>query len=365
MRKNYFLVFISFISMILLSACQSSFGPDSLNNTHHAYNQAIVNTLNQQMLLNLVRLKYRDEAYFLKVNSVTAAMTFNGSLGVDSELDLAPGGNLIQPSIGVSYSDKPTISYQPLQGEDFLKSVLSPLSVDSLLVMTQSGWSIKRVFGLCVERINDLYNAPSASGPTPEKQPQFKRFKRMLTLFRELQLKGDMEIGASPDNHNSLMMLFESINHNRAIVNELVDLLKIEPATGNEARVKISTNFLSPETNQLTLRTRSISSILFYLSQNVMVPKEHIDKGLITVTKTTEAVVFDWSKTPAGAVFKVHVSEDYPDNAFLAVPYRDYWFYIADNDLQSKSTFMLLMQLFDLQAGKSKYSAPTLTLPVR
>jgi hypothetical protein len=50
--------------------------------------------------------------------------------------------------------------------------------------------------------------------------------------------------------------------------------------------------------------------------------------------------------------------------AFVAIPYRGNWFYLADNDLDSKSTFMLLMQLFRLQAGSAKSIGPTLTIPV-
>ena len=55
------------LPVFFLGACQSYFGPTTLNTTHPAYNQAIVNSLDQQMLLNLVRLKYRDQPYFLKV----------------------------------------------------------------------------------------------------------------------------------------------------------------------------------------------------------------------------------------------------------------------------------------------------------
>ena len=51
--------------------------------------------------------------------------------------------------------------------------------------------------------------------------------------------------------------------------------------------------------------------------------------------------------------------------AFVAIPYRGEWFYLADNDLESKSTFMLLTQLFRLQAVAAKSAGPTLTLPVR
>ena len=176
-KINHFLVFSV---IFILSGCQSSLGPNVVKETHPGYNSAVASTLDHQMLLNLVRLKYRDEAYFLKVSSITASMSFSGSFGVSSSFDLAPSGNLVKPDFGVGYTDKPTITYQPVQGEDFLENVLSGISLDSIMVLTQSGWSIERVFGLCVERTNGLLNAPTASGPTPLHEPQFKQFKQLL-----------------------------------------------------------------------------------------------------------------------------------------------------------------------------------------
>ena len=363
-----------------LSGCQSTFGPSALHNTHPAYNQAIVNTLNEQMLLNLVRLKYRDKAFFLKVGSVTASMSFGGNLGIDGTAKFGATGSLVEPSMGISYADKPTISYTPLQGEDFLKSVLSSIPLQAILVMTQSGWSVERIFGLCIERMNDLYNAPRASGPTPEEEPEFRKFKRMLELFRVLQINGDMEIG--PDlnldtKQPDLVMLFELSKVNEDVLDEISTLL--ENSSKNDAhsktetqsqtqthKIRINTDFINEKPGELNVRTRSISSVMYYLSQNVQIPQEHIDAGLVTITKTLDGKgIFDWGTTPAGEVFQINVSEDYPEHAFIAVPYRNYWYYITDNDLQSKSTFMLLTQLFDLQAGQTEYSGPTLTLPVR
>ena len=111
--------------------------------------------------------------------------------------------------------------------------------------------------------------------------------------------------------------------------------------------------------------TRSLMSIFFYLSHNIEAPTEHIQKGLIKETQRREGGRFDWSETPGGRLFKIYQSDTKPDNAMLAIPYRDHWFYIADNDIESKSTFMLLTQLFRLQAGSAKMAAPTLTIPVR
>jgi len=365
MSKNYILII--FIS-VMITGCQSTFGPSAIQNTHPAYNQSIVNTLSQQMLLNLVRLKYRESPYFLKVSSITSALTFAGSLGIDAEADLGPGGNLIKPSFGVSYADRPTISYIPLQGEDFLKSVLSSISLDALLVMTQSGWSIERVFGISVERMNNLYNAPSASGPSPDIEPEYKRFKRMTSIFRTLQLQDSIELGTDIENDSKTENISIKLNlkkTNKELYKELTELLEIPYENKQSRELKITSNFLTHQKNELTIRTRSISGILYYLSQNIEVPEQHIKDGLVTVTKTKSQKLFDWSDTPAGNFFKIKSSEEFPENAYLAVPYRDYWYYISDNDLQSKSTFMLLNQLFGLQAGQTNFSGPTLTLPVR
>jgi hypothetical protein len=85
----------------------------------------------------------------------------------------------------------------------------------------------------------------------------------------------------------------------------------------------------------------------------------------VTVTRNKDGSKFDWDTTPAGSLFHIRQSEERPDLAFLAIAYRGHWFYLADNDLESKSTFMLLMPLFRLQAGAAKSTGPTLTIPVR
>ena len=359
----FFLIFI-----FLLCGCQSTFGPRALKGTHPAYNQAIVNTLDQEMLLNLVRLKYRDRPFFLWVGSVTATFSMGadigveGQYGIDWKRDLGDG-RVVSPNIGMRYAQSPTISYTPLHGEDFLKSVLTPISLEAILVITQSGWSVERVFGICVERINNLYNAPSASGPTPEEQPRYRKFKRMLEILRTLQIASLIEIGLDleAEENKNLVFSIDPDPQYQDLIDELRALLEVSQQVNH---FKITTNFLDFKKEEWDVRSRSIASVLHYLSQNVEVPEEHKEAGLITVTKAKDGGNFNWDKTPAGRMFKVRCNKSKPKNAFIAVPYRGAWFYIADDDLQSKSTFILLSQLFNLQAGQTKDAGPTLTLPV-
>ena len=57
----------------------------------------------------------------------------------------------------------------------------------------------------------------------------------------------------------------------------------------------------------------------------------------------------------------VLVSEDLH---WAAVPYRGWWFYIADDDQTSKTTFSLLNLLFSLQSSSGEGKSPLLTIPV-
>ena len=346
----------------LLSGCQATFGPRALERTHPAYNAAIITSVNEQMLQNLVRLRYRDVAFFLEIASVTASLSLEGSAQAGASVAIG-GDDSVNPSTGITYSDRPTISYVPLRGEDLLKSILSPLKLESILVLTQSGWSISRVFGLCFERLNNLYNAPTASGPTPELEPEYTQFKRLLQLLRSLQNQRLIEIGARHQGGvtDILVKLDAEGGSEVGAINEVYELLQLDHDTDT---FKLSSNFLEADGAKWTVRTRSMSSLLYYLSQNVETPTVHKSAGLTTVTSTKTGGVFDWSETPAGDLFKVRAARDRPENAYITTFYRGHWFWIEDTDLQSKSTFMLLRQLFDLQAGQTRYQGPTLTLPV-
>ena len=365
MNKSFFVVLIS---LLLACGCQSTFGPRALKYTHPAYNQAIVNTLEQEMLLNLVRLKYRDRPFFLKVGSVTATFSMGADIGVEGEYGIdwkrdIGDGRVVSPSVGMSYSQSPTISYTPLQGEAFLKSVLTPISLEAILVIAKSGWSVERVFGICVERMNNLYNAPSASGPTPEEEPRYRKFKRMLEILAILQGTGVTEIGLNLEAEQKRNMVFQiDPNSNyQELIDELRSLLEVSQEL---YQFEITTNFLDLKKDEWDLRPRSIANVLYYLSQNVEVPEEHKEAGLVTVTRAKDGGEFNWGETPAGMMFKVRFKKSRPRNAYIAVSYRGGWFYIPDDDLQSKSTFVLLSQLFNLQAGQTEDASPTLTLPV-
>ncbi|MFA5924512.1 MAG: hypothetical protein WC856_25025 [Methylococcaceae bacterium] len=348
----------------LMTGCYS-FGPDELRGTHPLYNAAIVDSQNEQFIQNIVRLHYRDPTFFLDVVSVTASLKMDLSAGLDqSAFDLNSGGaDILQLSGGAAYTTAPTIAYSPLQGEGFVKSLLRPIAIEDVLRLAGSGWSTRRVFGLCVERMNGLENAPNASGPTPKLSPNhIDPFNRLLQLLDKVAGENLIIPRIDPDTKGMQLEIRSSPLHHDTIW-EIKQLLGLDQ---NLEVYHLDTDFLrhSPD-NTISIRSRSLMNILFYVSHNVDTPKAHKAAGLVTVTRNRDGSEFNWDKTAGGSLFHIHQSEKQPDMTFVTIPYRGQWFYLKDNDLESKSTFMLLNQLFRLQAGAAKSAGPTLTLPVR
>ena len=103
--------------------------------------------------------------------------------------------------------------------------------------------------------------------------------------------------------------------------------------------------------------------VMYFLAQSVEIPQEDYDDRKVATTLLSDGGVFNWEAI-TGSLAKVHSSPKRPADAAIAVNYRDRWFYIADNDIRTKSTFQLLGQLFALQSRDQKGGAPLLTLPI-
>jgi len=114
----------------------------------------------------------------------------------------------------------------------------------------------------------------------------------------------------------------------------------------------------------IRIQTRSLLGIMYYLSHGVEVPESDVKNGKVTVTHDEEGNVFDWPRFTEDLLRIQSKGELIRESPAVAVRYRGTWFYIDDSDLNSKSTFSLLAQIFSLQAGGVPTTAPLLTLPI-
>ena len=345
LKFKYFAVLSLVIISSIFLGC-TKYGPGFLQSERSQYNQAIQKTNDEQLILNLVRLKYHDSPLFMEVSNIASQFTLQNDISITTQLQAGAKG-IFTPDAGTFVEERPTVSYSPLHGENFVKSVLTAVSLKTIALLFHSGWSIERVFKVCLQRIDKLKNAPSASGPTPKIAPKTKKFFQAVKYLQKLQVQGGLNLAYRvSDGEPQLVIHISEAFKNSQPANQFARSIN---ATVGKASYVFETPSMKDK-QSADIVTRSLLGIMFYLSQAVEVPEPDLEEGRVVVTKTDNGEVFNWAEI-TGGLLRIHNSVNRPEDARLLIFYRNYWFYINDSDLTSKSTFSLLAQIYALQAG--------------
>ncbi len=346
-------------------------GPRSVQRARPAYNLAVQQTNDQELLLNLVRSRYRDTLYFTSVERIAATHEFNQSIGASAGVSATQNNFSVPPTAAtvvraftkpftlgpasMAVNERPTIFYAPIEGEKFVRQMMTPMNPDLLLLLVKSGWSLDRVFMVGVQEMNGLKNAPTASGPTPSRAPEFQGFKEAARLLRVLQREQLIDLVRTPGAESLELRLTRNAAEREETI-RLKTLLNLAP---ERDRFRIVLGSELPTRDAIALSTRPVISALTLLSQGVEPPERDYVNGRIRRTERANGQTFDWQELLSD-VFRVRSSEKEPEDASVSIHYRGSWFYIADNDLDSKSTFVLLTQLIALHSAPAS-SGPAMS----
>lgn len=344
------------MTVLLLGGCQTAkVGPKALRTFQGAYNEAITMNNDEQLLQNIVRLRYRDNPVFLEVDKITQTndMSDEGGFGFEKTImNAAKYTGTLKPSAKISGKNQSVISFSELKGKDFVQKLLTPIQRPVVMSMLESGWRPERIFNLCIQRVNSLYNAQSAGGPTPHFAPEYKRFYRWTELLTRLYRAHVLDFGEKPETNFS--DLYMKINNNPVFEKEIAEFKSLAGLDPLGSWFKMKDNFADMGPSKVTIRCRTLLSMLFFLSQGVDVPLSDRKAGLVTTTKNLDGSEFDWSDI-SRRLLKVHFSESKrPSDAYVACSYRGKWFYIKDDDSESKATFLLMTEIFTLQSASIK-----------
>ena len=386
--NRYKLTIFRLVLVLVLLIPAGCTGPMAIRRTHQHYNEAIQKTGKEQLLLNLVRLRYLDVPTILAAESLTTQFSFDRGAGVDGSVIEGSLPNGLDLGISTSAGETPTVSYRPLRGSEYIKELVTPMKPEDLIRFIESGWSIERVLQIAAQEVNGIPNAPTASGPTPLQAPNYQEFDQLLDLLRELQVQGNIELGyvqeqkkisgtaltaqvTSEDLVNAAKngFRFEQVD-GQIHLEQTVSTLKMRPVEPSDPEQfsylseLLGSDLLAEDGTKVSIEPRSLLGAMYYLSHVISVPREHCEAGLIPVTVDELNQPFDWTQV-AGNLLRVCVQKHKPKCSYVAVEYRGYWYYIPDDHLSSKATFTFLAALLELQAGgTSSAPPPTLTIPV-
>ena len=175
---------------ISLAGC-ASIGSHKIEPDRAAFTNAIGESWKSQMLLNIVKIRYGDAPVFLDVASVISsyAMEEQVNFGFSwSSAVLATSQNL--GGYG-RYTDRPTITYNPLMGEKFARSLMTPIPPPALLSMIQAGYRADMVLRVAVNSINGVRNRFGGGGRLRKADPDFYPLTETIAGCPEFRRHGN------------------------------------------------------------------------------------------------------------------------------------------------------------------------------
>jgi hypothetical protein len=374
------------LGCLALSGC-SGIGPGTVVPSRFDYTAAIADSWKQQMLINMVKIRYGDAPVFLDVASVISQyqvageITWGGTFNNQSESNshtIGGTGNLADPVTGAvnwggtfgspflsssqtiggrgNYADRPTITYMPLSGDKFTRTFMKPIPPPGVLTLIQAGYPIDLVLRFCVHSVNGIRNRYGGSARARHADPEFYP---LLERLRRIQDSGaiGLRVEKRGEMEGVLMSLRGKVDAStQEDIDSVRKTLGLDPAAGE---FRIAYGSVAKDGGELAILTRSILEILVDLASCIEVPATHVEERRVNPTMPEDTV----EGAPVPPLIRIHSSRFLPGDAFLAVPYRNHWFWIDDRDLRSKSLFSFTMFIFSLTDTQGKEGAPIITVP--
>lgn len=339
----------------------ASIGPASVPRDRLDYISAVGESWKEQTLLNIVRLRYGDAPSFVDVSSVISGYTFQGQLSagasLSSDLTNTVPSRLVTLGAGGTYVDRPTITYTPLSGDKFARSLLRPLPPSEVFELIQAGYPADNVLMVTARAVNGLYNRSGIGMRAREADPQFYP---LLDALRRLQMSGAVSVRLVKRGAGEVGMLILSGERAAAVGDDLQFVRKTLGVTPDRnGEVTVSFGLLPRSPNEIAVLTRSMAEILLEVSAGIEVPPDHVAQG-----RTAMATRLASADSPRDRpLVRIVSGTSPPPDSFAAVRYRGTWYWISDDDLASKRVFSFLMIFFSLAETGVTPQAPVLTVP--
>jgi hypothetical protein len=335
---------------LLLSSC-ASIGPKTIERDHMDYGMSVRSSVKEQLLANIVGLRYLEAPLFVDVSSVINQYALSGrvdaGIGFNNSFTGSDSGTI---GAGGRWEDRPTITYTPISGRKFSQSLLTPIQPEALFALVQSGWPGELMFRLTMTSMNGVEDADGSR----QADPRFRELLQIWTRLRDARAVGLRQSGDGPEQKSQIVVYLNDDVAGAQIredLRKLRDILKLDP---DENEYTLVYGLVPKGRTEIAVLTQSILDIMLNLCWEIDVPPEHIESGR---TRTT------FVDTGAGGpLFRVQFSEEQPEDAYVAVQNRGYWFYIDDRDMISKRTFGVLQILLSLTDSGESARGPVVSI---
>src|SRR5262245_37137056 len=184
--------YLAAVSLLAVVSSCSSVGPALVTRDRFDYSSAVADSWKRQTLLNIVKLRYLDSPIFLDVSQIVSGYQLQTTVSAGGTASLEPSsvptiGSFLNFGAQGSFTDRPTITYVPLTGDQYIRGIVTPLRPEQVFSAILAGWPAEVILFMAVNSLNGLANqrlggvAPRAADP---------RFRRVVRLIGSLEASG-------------------------------------------------------------------------------------------------------------------------------------------------------------------------------
>ncbi len=386
MTFNKLILIIS--TPLCLVSC-SSIGPHKASVDVINYGDVIRQAQSEQLLRNIVHRTYGEPPSYIKITSITASYTLSSTLAANPSWSRQLNGtsDIVTSSLGfapgVTFSDSPTISYVPVDDTSIVTLLEKPITYNQIALLMGNGTNFMNFMGkVGFLSVGQLENGMGAKLITNNTAPDFTQYRIFLHAMRNLILHD--AVTATMINVSGEMGIRIHFNKNAvdfseaALIKKLLhvpsnaeDFIFLPQSLDNVKKVTNTTyvmesNVYAENDEIVTVRMRSISTIIDFLSHSVCVPKSDIEANFVTQEMDSSGKRYDYHKALED-IMVIHSSDKEPSNVYVKTFMHNHWFYIEMSDANSKYTFDMLLKLMTLALGyagtNTVQTAPVITIP--
>lgn len=343
-------------ALLLLTGCYN-LGSQRLDQDQSDYSLSLIAAGKRQTLLNIVRLRYADTPGFLDTTQLISGYQLQRSLsiGVGTDTPIRPSGGA-----GVQFQESPTFTFQPVTGDAYAQSFLRPMPIGSLLPLAMGGLPIDVLFRLAVQSINLINNAGAIGSGVGRGSPEFFELIHDLRVLQVagllgIQLEHSAEVPGKTPSFDRVFLTVSSTD-NPVLAETVYETRRFFQMKPHDERVEAVYGAGQPRPGQIRILTRTMLGALGQIAYQIDVPQDDITSG-----RTQPRILLIGRETKPIVV--VHVSNTLPENTFSSVRYNKRYYYISENDFDSKLAFTMLQILLEL-SKTTKNPGTIVTIPV-
>jgi hypothetical protein len=247
-----------------------------------------------------------------------------------------------------------------MTGEKFLHGLMTPIEPRNIFFMLQTGYAADFILALTVDSLNGVRNRSVNAGAVREADPEFKR---ALQLLREVQASGAFGMRVEEDKAkakgSTAVLFFRGQDVPADIMEKVSEIRRLLKLPTDQQRYLLTYSPVRGADNELAVNSRSMLQILSAFASYVEVPEAHLkEHRAVPISENTP------SETRQD-VARIHSGKEKPADAYAAVLYRGYWFWVEDGDWQTKRALTAVMFFFTLMGAGGAENLPLVTIPAQ